>query len=194
MLLIAYLSKIFHSIMFAVVFQYSKFWVIFPCHQLINKGVAPLNYFCYLLNLSFLDFLIEYFLIFSVIWTICFFSCLSDIEFFIGRRLNYDILRFFRCGLKIDNFLLGLRFDNFLHFIRLDFSINCRKLSIFKESICLVLNKREYGRKKLIFVFEKSKENESEVFTVNINDRINQIVDIFLLKRWWNFLKSCELS
>lgn len=47
----------------------------------------------------------------------------------------------------------------------------------------MVLNKREYGRKELIFVFEKSKENESEVFTVNINDRINQIVDIFLLER-----------
>lgn len=180
--------------MFAVVFQNSKFWVIFPCHQLVHKSVASFNYFCYLLNLSFLDFLIEYFLIFSVIWTICFFSCLSDIEFFIGRRLNYNILRFFRCGLQIDNFLLGLRFDNFLHFIRLDFSINCRKLSIFKESIWLVLNKREYGRKKLIFVFEKSKKNESEVFTVNIDDRINQIVDIFLLERWWNFLKSCELS
>ncbi len=47
----------------------------------------------------------------------------------------------------------------------------------------MVLNKREYGRNELIFVFEKSKKNESEVFTVNINNRINQIVDIFLLER-----------
>lgn len=180
--------------MLAVIFQNPKFWVIFPCHQLINKSVTPFNYFCYLLNLSFLNFFIEYFLIFSVIRTVCFFSSLSDIEFFIGRGLNNNILRLFWCWLQIDNFLLGLGFDDFLHFIRFDFSINCVELSIFDENVWLILNKRKYGRKKLIFLFEKSKEDECEVFTVNIDDRIDEGVNIFLLERTWNFLESCELS
>lgn len=43
-------------------------------------------------------------------------------------------------------------------------------------------------------MFEKSKEDECEVFTVNIDDWINEGADIFLLERRWNFLKSCELS
>jgi len=138
MLLIADFSQIFYSIMFAVVFQNSEFWIIFPCHQLIHKSVASFNYFRYLLNLSFLDFLIKYFLIFSVIWTICFFSCLSDVKLFIGRWLNYNVLRFFRCGLHIHYFLLGLGFYDFLHLIRLDFSINCGELSIIHESVGLI--------------------------------------------------------
>ena len=43
-------------------------------------------------------------------------------------------------------------------------------------------------------MFEKSKEDECEVFTVNIDDRIDEGVNIFLLERTWNFLESCELS
>lgn len=43
-------------------------------------------------------------------------------------------------------------------------------------------------------MFEKSKEDECEVFTVNIDDRINKGADIFLLERRWNFLKSGKLS
>lgn len=43
-------------------------------------------------------------------------------------------------------------------------------------------------------MFEKRKEDEGEVFTVNIDDRINEGADIFLLERGWNFLKSGKLS
>ena len=88
MLLIAYLSQILYSIMFAVVFKSPKFWIVFSCHQFINKSVASFYNFRYFFNLSFLYFLIKYFFILSVICSICFFSSLSYIKLFIGLLLS----------------------------------------------------------------------------------------------------------
>lgn len=145
MLLIAYLSQILYSIMFAVVFKSPKFWIVFSCHQFINKSVASFYNFRYFFNLSFLYFLIKYFFILSVICSICFFSSLSYIKLFIGRRLDENILRLFWCGENIIDFFLGLRFDYSLHFIRLDFCINCAEFNIIKKGVGFILKKRKYG-------------------------------------------------
>lgn len=157
MLLIAHLSKVFHPIVLTVIFKNSKLWIVFSCHQLIYKSIASFNYFRYFFNLSFLDFFVEDLFIFSVIWTTDFFDCMVNIELFVGRWLEDNILWFFWSWHNVGNFFLRMRFKYFLYFIRLNFSINWVELRMIEESVGFILKKRENVWEKLTFAFEKSK-------------------------------------
>lgn len=97
--------------MFAVCLQDHNLVVVFSCHQLIHKRVAPLNYFCNLLNLAFFDFLIKNFFVFSIVQAVTgLFGCLSNVEFLIWRGLDQDVLDFLGCGGDVDYFLDWLGF------------------------------------------------------------------------------------
>ena len=148
MLLIVF-SNWLHCHMFAVVFKHSRLWCVLPCHQFVHKCVASLDDFCYLLNLSFLHFLIEDLLIFRILSSLTWpFRSLSYVEFLIGGRLSQDALRFFGGWHDVDDFFNRLELDDFTGFFGLDFRVKGVELRMVKK-------RRIFGEKERKDIFEE---------------------------------------
>ena len=114
-MLLVVLSHVLDSIVLAGAFQGCGFCIVLPGHQLVNKGIAPFYDFGNFLDLSFFDFFVKDFFVLSIIRAIGrFFSSLGDVEFFIRRCLNKDIVCFFGRRHDVNYLFDRLGLDDFV--------------------------------------------------------------------------------
>ena len=181
--------------MLAVILQRSCVWIVFPRHELIDKGVASFDDFGDFLNLSFFNLLIEDFFIFSIVSSLTWaFGSLSDVELFVGRWLNDDILWLFGCGHDVDSLLNRLWLDDFTGLVRLDFSIKCIKLRMVKKRRIIAPEQRQHFPKKFSLILEQYKQCKNKPLAIDINNSLNGGVDIFGFEGLRGLLESGELG